>query len=1215
MSFFFTPQSGPPGTPVTLIFDDEVPFISSVSFNGVNAPFSFTLEGLVSTQVPMGATTGQIRVNFFGGSLSSGFPFTVTQVPVVNVPVITSVSPTSGPPGTNVTLAGANLQNISSATLNNAQCLLVSVLASQVIVTVPGGTLSGRIVLTGSSGSATAPVDFIFTQSAQAPVVSSFSPTTGPVGIQVTINGMRFANALQVFFNGVAASFSILSDTKISAMVPANAGTGKISVANSFGAGASVGNFVVPDTIGSPQIFSFSPVSGKAMDLITVNGQNLSTVTAFFFNGVPASFTAVSNTVLQARVPVNATTGKLKAVNPSGEGLSAGLFTVTDVALLPEVTAFNPPAALPGVSIQIIGTGFAGATSVVFSGNKSATFSESNGTLIQAVVPEGAISGPVTITTPVGSKMSTLSFTVGTEVVPPPIVSGFSPVRGGFNLLVTVTGSRFTNAAGVSFGGTAAPDFVVRNDTTIEVRVPSGARTGPITVSNAGGSGSSAASFEVIQLEPTPPLIFSFSPQAGAPGTEVDILGTRLGSVFQASIMGMNCPILSVLNELVRIRIPDGARSGPIMLTALNGTATTANSFLVNGMPAPPPPPVSGISRIRNSGPNFFLAGPAGFVNEVQPTQDDFDESNVVVQLVSGQSFDLDILAEAPEVIKDSVRITFVSPDPRIVITVPTRPVALNTPFNVRVETRASLPEMALPYEIKIFGQSTVNPGRRYDAYTGRLFVFAPVEVVANNNRTLSTCGERMFNIDIVRRRFATAPTFTLENLPSGVSSTIKSVVEVPNEASDRGGVRDKYQVLLKSTAVAALGEKEINVKVNLDPAVVRVKPDTFKVNVRNSEAALRLPSSERQFVISRNGSLEIPFEIIPQTTSGPVVVKPILISPNPAPQPPVVTTMVKFENDDPNVVPERLKRLTVMFSANANLKRGDEFDYNISLETTCGTVLSVVQIKLVGMVGSVKLEPQGFSGLFSVFSGEMRGENDLELLAIPKDGFQDRVEVRQTVFANGVSIFLEPQVVDLGPSSSGNIITLRVDGSAGLINGQTIVAFTPFLPGTQTKVGEEFFVGVITCQREDFLKLPDAVNVPVPNPFSNPATPFLVLIAQRLPLGDAVGVNFVAQAVQNVTIPGVTVAPGTLGAQSMVNLDPGFVNIKGEATLVATGKIRKVDLSAVSVIRFINQPGTPMLTDTERIKTLSESEQSFTYTRTLNLNGFESEAYTELAE
>jgi hypothetical protein len=81
--------------------------------------------------------------------------------------------------------------------------------------------------------------------STSAPTITSFSPTSGPVGATVTINGTNFTGATSVKFNGVSATFIVNSATKITATVPTGATTGTVSVTTPGGTATSTSNFTV----------------------------------------------------------------------------------------------------------------------------------------------------------------------------------------------------------------------------------------------------------------------------------------------------------------------------------------------------------------------------------------------------------------------------------------------------------------------------------------------------------------------------------------------------------------------------------------------------------------------------------------------------------------------------------------------------------------------------------------------------------------------------------------------------------------------------------------------------------------------------------------------------------------------------------------------------------------------------------------------------------
>jgi hypothetical protein len=62
---------------------------------------------------------------------------------------------------------------------------------------------------------------------------------------------------------------------------------------------------------------------------------------------------------------------------------------------------------------------------------------------------------------------------------------------------VVITGQTFTGATIVTFGGVKATSFTVDSYTQITATVPTGAKTGKIVITTAGGTATSSAKFTV----------------------------------------------------------------------------------------------------------------------------------------------------------------------------------------------------------------------------------------------------------------------------------------------------------------------------------------------------------------------------------------------------------------------------------------------------------------------------------------------------------------------------------------------------------------------------------------------------------------------------------------------------------------------------------------------------------------------------------------------
>lgn len=92
------------------------------------------------------------------------------------------------------------------------------------------------------------------------PVITSFTPVSGVIGDLVTITGYNFSPATIVRFSGISASFTILSNTSITAYVPTGAVTGLISVTSPYGIGTSATNFTI---VGPAGVFPIYLPSGS----------------------------------------------------------------------------------------------------------------------------------------------------------------------------------------------------------------------------------------------------------------------------------------------------------------------------------------------------------------------------------------------------------------------------------------------------------------------------------------------------------------------------------------------------------------------------------------------------------------------------------------------------------------------------------------------------------------------------------------------------------------------------------------------------------------------------------------------------------------------------------------------------------------------------------------------------------------------------------------
>lgn len=166
------------------------------------------------------------------------------------------------------------------------------------------------------------------------------------------------------------------------------------------------------------------------------------------------------------------------------------------------------------------------------------------------------------------------------NVMSPPTVTSFTPTRAVTGTTITITGTNFLGATGVSFGGTPASSFSVVNATTITAVVAAGA-SGNVSVTTPFGT-ASAPNF----VYALPPRITNVSPASGPIGTTVTITGTDFGTTPADNIVffgSTRATVTAASLTSLTVTVPAGATQQPIsvLVNPLRLTAYSARPFLV----------------------------------------------------------------------------------------------------------------------------------------------------------------------------------------------------------------------------------------------------------------------------------------------------------------------------------------------------------------------------------------------------------------------------------------------------------------------------------------------------------------------------------------------------------------------------------------------------------------------------------------------------------
>jgi hypothetical protein len=225
---------------------------------------------------------------------------------------------------------------------------------------------------------------------------------------------------------------------------------------------------------------------------VTITGTGVSGTTSVTFGGVPASFTVISPTQIEATTPAGSGTVDVVVTTAGGSA------TVTDgytYVAPPTINAVSPnvgPEA-GGNTVTVTGTNLTTTIDVSFGGAPAPSFIVDSATQITVTAPAGVGTADVTVTTFGGSATATGAYTY----VPAPAIFALTPDNGPDTggTPVTITGIAFTTTTSVTIDGIEVP-FTVVDDIQITFTTPAHI-PGPVdvTVTTAAGSATAVEGF------------------------------------------------------------------------------------------------------------------------------------------------------------------------------------------------------------------------------------------------------------------------------------------------------------------------------------------------------------------------------------------------------------------------------------------------------------------------------------------------------------------------------------------------------------------------------------------------------------------------------------------------------------------------------------------------------------------------------------------------
>lgn len=543
--------------------DPTVTFGSATS--AVNAPIGSHDETTIQLQVPRVAPgKTQIRVQTKEGS-SDPLPFTVIQP----APIVTAITPTNGLPGTQVVVTGDYLNEIRRVRFNEIDAIINDSTAKKITITIPQAVARGPQAFIVETSAGVVINRFVI---AGTPQITSISPTKAKPGAELVILGKNFTDGT-VSINGLVTdkALTTVKDTEIRTVIPQSATSGlvRVQVFESLIATST-------DTLKlfqPPFITHLLAQDGAAGEKLIIEGRDFREISTVSIGNVAVPFRVISETQLEATVPVLPASGRV-SVSATGIG---GTTTATDpffFFLPPSNLTFSPARQLPGRPLTVSGNNLYRITSVSVSGIPVPITSRNEGVDLLIGIPEVAVSGPITVSSRAGSASAPL------VIVQKAVVSDILPLKARPGERVVIRGDFLLNAS-ILFTGSTTPaaDGGKKEDKERWVLVPATAQTGPLRVTNETNDVITTAPFTVLRLISN----IDFTPKSGKVGDQIVLTGQNMATVQEIHFSnGTSTPAAFVLEGAnLRVTIPAGATTGQICLTNEAGTSCSSSNFTI----------------------------------------------------------------------------------------------------------------------------------------------------------------------------------------------------------------------------------------------------------------------------------------------------------------------------------------------------------------------------------------------------------------------------------------------------------------------------------------------------------------------------------------------------------------------------------------------------------------------------------------------------------
>ena len=544
-----------------------------------------------------------------------------------NIPVISNISPASGPKTGNtvITITGTNLNGSTIITIGGNNALINSINADGTIInaSTPAGNIGSSDLLLSTSCGNTSLQNKTFLYEETLPVITNLEPKIDldiAGGNKIIVTGSNLLGITDVYISDgtdgdyPVVSVNIINDSRIEIIDDAQISSGIKDVVFTNSKGSVVYSSIIY-IHKQPIIDTVNPNTGSTAGgtLVHIQGQHFTNVSSVEINNISATiiFNDSDDKNIYATTPASGSSGskEIKVTSPGGIATLFNGFTYTNDTV-PTITSLNVSCGplSGGTVVTITGTNLVNTNSILL-GSLNAQITSVSSTTVVFVTPANTLNGfkSLVLTTSTGKSLTSINVF---NYVSSPIIYSLTPTTGrtsggGY---FTIRGVNLETTNSVTVGGTQTSFWAFSvypsGEHGLECAIPAmsvGSKT--VVVTTCSGSIGAGTITYYVQPSISSDIVPNNGPTSG--GTIITITGSGFDNINRVMIGNVPATEIVINSDKTSLtaRVPAGSPGykNVNIYTNDNHSATKVYGFYYNGT-------TSSSSSTSSGCPNKILA-------------------------------------------------------------------------------------------------------------------------------------------------------------------------------------------------------------------------------------------------------------------------------------------------------------------------------------------------------------------------------------------------------------------------------------------------------------------------------------------------------------------------------------------------------------------------------------------------------------------------------